>query len=318
MDYDPSNVDLNQEHAQKAMRALRAHAKVTHAKLKTSVLTIGTAKISLSSHDGSKVIMRHSTTRIAYSTVDTERPKTFAYGSLYPLCIWIGQHFWLVDSQSLSFFIYSYVAVVKDTKLALCHVFSCKNQKQGYEMTFVCAHAFDTNYRKWQENRAAAASAAASSEASDVEPSQAWQKKKSPLAVSEEENGGGGSKEDEFGGGDNATPAASELSGNLLAETSETSKKEPAFLAIMDGQDPAELAGQYFEAFGISLIEEDDDEDPFTTRAQETAEPNLLEVGVDTGLYNQASIDMGADGDAGYVTVGQSFNFVDDGEGWDD
>ena len=42
-------------------------------------------------------------TRIAYSTVDTDRPKTFAY-----------------------------VAVVKGSKLALCHVFSCKSAKQVY------------------------------------------------------------------------------------------------------------------------------------------------------------------------------------------
>ena len=39
--------------------------------------------------------------RIAYSTVDIQKPKVFAY-----------------------------VAVVKNTELALCHVFSCKSAKQ--------------------------------------------------------------------------------------------------------------------------------------------------------------------------------------------
>ena len=46
-------------------------------------------------------------------------------------------------------------------------------------MTFVCAQAFDMNYRKWQANREQAKKDAIVSESTDVEPSQAWQKKKS-------------------------------------------------------------------------------------------------------------------------------------------
>ena len=41
-------------------------------------------------------------------------------------------------------------------RLTLCHIFKCKTPKQGYEMTFVCAQAFDLNFRTWQTNRAAA------------------------------------------------------------------------------------------------------------------------------------------------------------------
>eukprot|EP00041_Stephanoeca_diplocostata_P015844 m.304661 g.304661 ORF g.304661 m.304661 type:complete len:90 (+) comp20175_c0_seq2:750-1019(+) len=46
-------------------------------------------------------------------------------------------------------------------------------------MTFVCAQAFDMNFRLWQANREAAKKEALASEKDDIEPTQAWQKKKS-------------------------------------------------------------------------------------------------------------------------------------------
>ena len=87
-------------------------------------MQVSVACIKLLSLDGKQTIMRHSTTRIAYSTVDAENPKLF-----------------------------SYVGMVKDTQLTLCHIFKCKTPKQGYEMTFVCAQAFDLNFRTWQSVR---------------------------------------------------------------------------------------------------------------------------------------------------------------------
>jgi hypothetical protein len=100
------------------MRALRDFNKEQRADLPTMGLCISMKNIALYAGDGSKVVMRHSTTRVAYSTVDAQHPKTFAY-----------------------------VAVVKGTNLALCHVFNTKSKKQGYEMTFACAQAFDLNLR---------------------------------------------------------------------------------------------------------------------------------------------------------------------------
>jgi len=148
VDFDASSSSNNQEHAQKAMRALRAYTKGQPQAVPKLVLTVSVGSIELKSLDGKKVIMRHSTTRIAYSTVDAENPKLFGY-----------------------------VGMVKDTNLTLCHIFKCKNAKQGYEMTFVCAQAFDLNFRSWQSDRTKALEKAESSEGGDIEPTKAWQKK---------------------------------------------------------------------------------------------------------------------------------------------
>lgn len=120
------------------MRALRDHNKGGD-KLPTMGLQLSMKHIVLRTKDGGSVVMRHSTTRVAYSTVDNDRPRTFAY-----------------------------VAVVKGTELALCHVFNTRSNKQGYEMTFVCAHAFDLNLRFWTANKAEAAREAAQSEKTDI------------------------------------------------------------------------------------------------------------------------------------------------------
>ena len=77
-------------------------------------------KMTLINRDDDSVIMRHSTCRVAFSTVDPVCPTTFCY-----------------------------VALVKDTDMALCHVFRSKTAKQAYELTFTCAQAFDYNYRAY-------------------------------------------------------------------------------------------------------------------------------------------------------------------------
>jgi hypothetical protein len=121
------------------MRSLRDHNKEQRDKLPTMGLKVAMKHLVLRTGDGSTVIMRHSTTRVAYSTVDPARPKTFAY-----------------------------VAVVKGTNLALCHVFNTKSNKQGYEMTFVCAHAFDLNLRHWSADKETAQKEATKSEKTDI------------------------------------------------------------------------------------------------------------------------------------------------------
>lgn len=83
--------------------------------------------MTLISRPDESIIMRHSTCRVAFSTVDPANPTTFCY-----------------------------VALVKDTELALCHVFRAKTAKQAYELTFTCAQAFDFNYRAFVAKSSAA------------------------------------------------------------------------------------------------------------------------------------------------------------------
>eukprot|EP00038_Savillea_parva_P026361 m.53498 g.53498 ORF g.53498 m.53498 type:complete len:283 (-) comp7461_c0_seq4:746-1594(-) len=144
VDFDQANPDANQANAEAAMRALRDHSKAKKEKLPFMGLQIAMKHMVLRSdyiggHNRGTMVMRQSTTRVAYSTVDSARPKTF-----------------------------SYVAVVKGTKMALCHVFNCRSRKQGYEMTFVCAQAFALNLRYWKENKDRATVEAQQSEESDI------------------------------------------------------------------------------------------------------------------------------------------------------
>lgn len=268
VEYDPASTENNQNNAQKAMRALYGHAKVTKQtkSLNSMALSVSVDRITLLTIEGAKTVMRHSTTRIAYSTVDTEKPKIFAY-----------------------------VAVVKNTDLALCHVFRCKNAKQGYEMTFVCAQAFDTNFRRWREDKQKAAKQAIAAEADDIEATQAWQKKKTPEEQAK-------AKADGNSGGDEATKAKAPAP--TAASPLSPNREQKIFLAIQEGQDPADLAAQYFDSIGISMIEDDDDdvlEDPLHTGG-------MMQLGVDTDAYNQASDNSAG----GYMTVGDSLNFNDE------
>ena len=242
VDFDGADSSNNQEHAQKAMRALLAHSKgASQGKIPKLVLQVSVNCIKMLTLDGKKTIMRHSTTRIAYSTVDADNAKLF-----------------------------SYVGMVKGTQLTLCHIFKCKTPKQGYEMTFVCAQAFDLNFRTWQSNRAHALAEAKASEGSDIEPTKAWQKKKSPeeaAAVAAALAGGGGAAaaeateefdapahDDEGGDGAAAQPAASGEPGedDVAPPTTRARRtslvpaepdaplsdveRDPVFLSIMEGK----------------------------------------------------------------------------------
>eukprot|EP00035_Acanthoeca_spectabilis_P020503 m.433259 g.433259 ORF g.433259 m.433259 type:complete len:372 (+) comp17552_c0_seq1:43-1158(+) len=275
VDFDPADQDANQESAQTAMRALRDHNKGGD-KLPTMGLQLSMKHIVLRTKDGGSVVMRHSTTRVAYSTVDNDRPRTFAY-----------------------------VAVVKGTELALCHVFNTRSNKQGYEMTFVCAHAFDLNLRFWTANKAEAAREAAQSEKTDIQPDAAWQKRgskpKSTMALAA---AAASTSEEEA-----SAPAAPAEKPTPVSPT----RSEKAFFGAQGSKDPAVLAGEYFASLGINLVEAEDDEpdDAFTELAARRA--GSLAVGVDAEVWDGDSVGVDdAGGGVGYMTVGPTFNFADD------
>jgi len=298
VDFDPTSSTSNQEHAQKAMRALRLHQKGLKGKASKMSLTVSMKNITLRTLDGSKTILRHSTTRIAYSTVDVENAKLFGY-----------------------------VAMVKGSKLCLCHIFKTKTPKQGYEMTFVCAQAFDTNFRTWQAAKEKG-QAPGGAEAADIEPTKAWQKKageaqerpSSPLVTSQTPDV---STPAAAGAASNSTPAPSKSP--LATEVSTPANgvsdvelpkdaDEKVFLAIMEGQDPAVLAAEYFANLNINMVEEEDNDDDLDKAFQSLAVSRAanLEVGVDTAAYNEAAKGDGND-NAGYMCIGDtSFNMDDD------
>lgn len=120
----PFQPDTNAENQKQAI-AVAAKMATEHPNGTKAKLNVSSGKMTLfSAQDSGKVIMRHSTARVAFSTVVPQSPTTFCY-----------------------------VALVKGTKLALCHVFQVKTAKYGYELTFTCAQAFDYNYRAWQANQ---------------------------------------------------------------------------------------------------------------------------------------------------------------------
>eukprot|EP00051_Salpingoeca_urceolata_P013509 m.169669 g.169669 ORF g.169669 m.169669 type:complete len:326 (+) comp17810_c7_seq2:2101-3078(+) len=160
----PNNPTQNNVWAIEAMRTLQTSL---HSKGTAHKLNISAGRVTLSSLDDKQTIMRHSTSRIAYSTVDSDQPKLFCY-----------------------------VALPKTQATPLCHVFYTKSPRQSYELTFTCAQAFDMNYKQWKKNKTAASIKATASEAGDVEPATAHRspkpirkvqqpKKASPLASSE-------------------------------------------------------------------------------------------------------------------------------------
>ena len=309
VDFDPSDSTSNQEHAQKSMRALRLHCKATPGAATKLVLRVSVGNMQLSTPEG-KVIMRHSTTRIAYSTVDVDDSKLFAY-----------------------------VAMVKGTQLTLAHIFKCKTPKQGYEMTFVAAHAFDLNYRSWQSNKAKALEAASAGEGADVEPPKAWQKKKDPAEAVKESSRErppsplGGASESAARGPSplGAAPARAESGESITSEdrTHPMTKKgstsllttdtllasparEPVFLAVSGAEDPVLKAAAYFASIGVQMIEdEEDDGEGFDAPLA----PNMLEIGVAPERYNAAAA---SDESAGYFTVGSVNPFEADSDGDDD
>mmetsp|Transcript_11805 Transcript_11805/g.35543 ORF Transcript_11805/g.35543 Transcript_11805/m.35543 type:complete len:358 (-) Transcript_11805:1437-2510(-) len=288
VDFNPEDQEANQVSAETAMRALKDHNKEQKLKLPLMGLQVSMRHLILRSGDGGRVVMRHSTTRVAYSTVDAACPKTFCY-----------------------------VAVVKGTELALCHVFNCKSSKQGFEMTFVCAQAFDLNLRYWTAHREKAYAEAEASEKKDIQPENAWQKKQSddeghppnPPSATELVKTVGQTPAAA------ASPPAAAAAGAGISPVSPRTEK--IFFGARGGEDPAVLAGEYFASLGVNLVEPVEDEEDCEPR--KLRRRDSLSVGIDAEVWE--GDDAGADGGGvGYMTVGPVFDFSggDDDDGFDD
>lgn len=146
IEYVPSDPAENNQMALETMRFMMSQDQKDVREL---VLTIASGRITLATESGSEVIMRHSTSRIAYSTVDNSNKRLFCY-----------------------------VALSRRSPIPLCHVFLCSSPKHSYELTFTCAQAFDHNFKQWKKNINAAKVKANASESGDIDPANA---RKSPL-----------------------------------------------------------------------------------------------------------------------------------------
>eukprot|EP00039_Didymoeca_costata_P006783 m.93205 g.93205 ORF g.93205 m.93205 type:complete len:332 (+) comp13389_c0_seq1:176-1171(+) len=123
LSYIPAEGAKNQLKAIKTCRATMR--RISRLLPQTANLCVSSGKMTLTSAENNpKIIMRHSTCRVAFSTVDPNNPSWFCY-----------------------------VALVKGSDIALCHTFLCKSEAQGLELTFTCAQAFDYNYRAWVQKQ---------------------------------------------------------------------------------------------------------------------------------------------------------------------
>ena len=55
-------------------------------------------------------------------------------------------------------------------------------------------------------------------------------------------------------------------------------ERDPVFLSIMEGQDPAAVASKYFASLGVNMIEDDDDESAYMAveaRSASSFAPNV-------------------------------------------
>jgi len=254
INYIPGDPHKNNELAINVMRKVKA-MKVSHPNL---ILTISAGRMTLTRGETHEVIMRHSTSRVAYSTVDHEHPTTFCY-----------------------------VALPRNSKISLCHVFSTKSAKMSYEMTFTCAQAFDVNFRTWQQNKDAAVMKAVASESGDVEPAKAVRSPEVRRRIMAEED---------------ATRArASSLSRSESAGQAASSApaKDPDMAAVTQGVNDVAVEEEeedddcgYIQIEGLEIEDEEDivrsADEYFSKLSAAHSEPNLLDIGVEPDQYNEA------------------------------
>ncbi|EGD73900.1 hypothetical protein PTSG_05595 [Salpingoeca rosetta] len=253
IDYVPHNPQANNQLAAKVMHKIKSmNREVTHV-----TLTIAAGRITLQ-RGHSEVLMRHSTSRIAYSTVDTTDPKLFCY-----------------------------VALPRSSKIALCHVFATKSAKKSYEMTFTCAHAFNLNYQRWQKSKSNVDLLATASESGDVEPANPMRSpevRRRLLVVQQQAQ-------------DRARASSlskSEAARDSPKPTQQPAKEAQVDVqddkGANDDEDDDDLG--YIQIDGLEV--EDDDqieksaEHYFAQLAEARSEPSLLDIGVDPEQYNRA------------------------------
>eukprot|EP00050_Salpingoeca_kvevrii_P012989 m.26185 g.26185 ORF g.26185 m.26185 type:complete len:368 (+) comp4555_c0_seq1:343-1446(+) len=255
VNYTPASAAQNNAWAIEAMRAVKDYAKSSGPVHK---LTVSVGRITLTSAEG-EVVMRHSTSRIAYSTVDHDHARLFCY-----------------------------VALPKTASTPLCHVFWTKSPKKSYEMTFTCAQAFDANYRAWQENRGAAMVKATASEAGDIEPIKALP---SPRPI-RKTMGDVRSSSPLVGRSESPAPGGSSTSSTPSEESAAQTTSKPVD-RIADASDPGAPSVPVIPTIELDIDDDDDDMSAvdayFTQLSEARSAPNLLEIGVEPEHFNNAA-----------------------------
>ena len=229
-----------------ALRAIRRVIKVSTIK-EPSLLTIGASTVSLCRVSDNTVVMRHGTSRIAYSTVDPSAQRYFAY-----------------------------VALPREAKKSLCYVFDTKSGKKSYDLTFTCAQAFDMNFKDWQARNRAEATAALKAREEQAAAAAAAAAASSSSS-NDNGNGGGGGDVD----GDRVAEAAAGVAdiGVSASEYEEEAEgeEEDAYLEIealqVEKESEEELQAQA-DAY-------------FAQLAAAKSMPNLLDIGVDPADYHK-------------------------------
>eukprot|EP00045_Choanoeca_perplexa_P012179 m.131891 g.131891 ORF g.131891 m.131891 type:complete len:327 (-) comp15916_c0_seq3:58-1038(-) len=243
----PGDAKQNNGMALEVMRKI-VEMKVAHDNL---VLVIAADRMVLK-RESDEVIMRHSTCRIAYSTVDHAFPNTFAY-----------------------------VALPRKSDIALCHVFHTRSPKMSYEMTFTCAQAFDANYKTWQANRDVAKAKAIVDERSDVDAenavaSPALHRKPAPAAQATypDDEGEEGAYMDLPGVDDE--PAAQPVA---QPSRDDDEEEDVGYIQIgnLDIEDEEDIQNAADEMFSRMV--------------KASSEPSVLDIGVEPEHYNDAEED---------------------------
>lgn len=281
IDYVPHNPQANNLLAAKVMHKIKSmNREVTHV-----TLTIAAGRITLT-RGHSEILMRHSTSRIAYSTVDTSDPKLFCY-----------------------------VALPRSSKIALCHVFRTKSAKKSYELTFTCAHAFNLNFQRWQKSKSNADLLSNASESGDVEPANPMRspevRRRLMVVQQEEQRARASSLSKAQTVRDSPTPAddrqavtpqpgqqpqddalAKQMSDTQITVTEDDGAKESEEEGDGEDNGAEEEDLGYIEIEGLEVEDEDEIQESaehyFSQLADARSEPSLLDIGVAPEQYNRA------------------------------
>eukprot|EP00043_Microstomoeca_roanoka_P003363 m.43388 g.43388 ORF g.43388 m.43388 type:complete len:348 (+) comp12031_c0_seq1:231-1274(+) len=264
IDYVSNNPQANNQLATEVMEKLKSLKRNAAAAMN---LTVSAARIILT-RPNSEVVMRHSTSRIAYSTVDTADAKYFCY-----------------------------VALPRHSKIALCHVFATKSAKMSYEMTFTCAQAFNLNYQSWQKQRSNTDLLGNPSEAADVEPANTVRSPEVRRRMMvhrqlQEER----ARASSLSHTQNADDLDKEHEQQKLKEERKPSVTE-ANVELNDGDE----AVGYIQIDALEIEDEEDivrsADEYFAHLTQARSEPSLLDIGVEPEQYNTAKALVDSDDD---------------------
>jgi hypothetical protein len=245
----PGDAHKNNAMAIDTMRKVKS-MKIQHDNL---TLVVAAERMTLK-RPNNDIVMRHSTCRVAYSTVDHEHPNLFCY-----------------------------VALPRKSKIALCHVFHTKSAKMSYEMTFTCAQAFDANFRRWQKDQKAAKHDAEQADRTDIDPENAVPSPnlRRKMVAAQEAKAASAA----------AAAAAAETS-SAKPPAAESAAPAAAAAAPAAGGGGDDYDDGYIQIGGLEIEDEDEiaaaADEMFGNMAQNHEEPSLLEIGVEPEHYNDA------------------------------